>query len=122
MSDSDETHTGQSAVEEANSFALDLPSVQCALEYLQRDEIKKLQYHNESHTLDVLREAALFAVNDGLSERKLTLLMVAAAWHDVGFVEARDGHEMVSARIFEEEFKQHSFPEISSDDVPSFRR
>ncbi|MCB0321511.1 MAG: HD domain-containing protein [Bdellovibrionales bacterium] len=112
-----ECPNGNSKVDQAVEFALGLSSVRRARELLQSEKIQKLQYHNEAHTLDVIREAALFGVSGGLDEMELTLLFVAAAWHDVGFLENRFQHEDASAKIFQSEYKQHNFQEITEDQV-----
>src|SRR5262249_21744403 len=51
-----------------------------------------------AHTDDVLSEVVLFALEDGLGERDIHLLAVAAAYHDMGFVVVRRENEPVGAR------------------------
>lgn len=59
-----------------------------------------LPYHGESHSLDVLKEAMLFAMVEGqLSEHELELLAIAAAYHDTGFTEQYDNNEELGAEI-----------------------
>jgi uncharacterized protein len=60
----------------------------------------KLTYHDFAHTVsDVVPAAKMLAEAENLSEYDQTLLMTAAYYHDVGFLEQRQGHELVSARI-----------------------
>lgn len=46
-----------------------------------------LRYHDKNHTLDVLRETILFGLADNLDQKTLELQAIAAAWHDVGYLE-----------------------------------
>ncbi len=78
-----------------------LGCVQQAIVLLEQKLPKEICYHNAAHTLDVMREAALFGLEDRIDAREMTLLLVAAAWHDVGFIESRRGHEESSARLFQ---------------------
>ena len=66
----------------------------------QLDELlpETLPFHSIDHTRDVLREAVLFAINEKRSERELELLAIAAAYHDVGFLEQMDDNEEIGAR------------------------
>lgn len=60
----------------------------------------KLTYHDFAHTVrDVVPAAKMLAEAENLSDYDQTLLITAAYYHDVGFLELRQGHELVSARI-----------------------
>lgn len=62
-----------------------------------------LYYHNLGHTIaDVVPAAEVFAEGEGIQGEALHLLISAAWYHDVGFIEARAGHEAVSVRIASE--------------------
>jgi uncharacterized protein len=67
---------------------------------LRRDLSPKLVYHNLRHTTDeVLPSCAQLAQDAGVSEEDWALLEVAAAFHDIGFIESYTNHEIVGARI-----------------------
>jgi uncharacterized protein len=60
----------------------------------------KLTYHCLAHTRDDVIPAALrLAKLDALGESDTLLLEIGALFHDLGFVEQRDGHERIGVRI-----------------------
>jgi len=71
-----------------------------ALGRLARELSPKLYFHSLVHTRDDVVPAALrLAELTGLGAADTQLLRTAACYHDLGFIERRDGHEEVSARI-----------------------
>lgn len=61
---------------------------------------KHLTYHNVGHTLDVLKQCNVIAAEEGIKLKEdLMLLQISALYHDVGFLEAYDGHEERSCEI-----------------------
>ena len=59
-----------------------------------------LPYHGEAHARDVMHEAILFALAEGIKDqRDLELLSVAAAFHDSGFILEYDNNELLGADI-----------------------
>src|SRR5690606_38647195 len=80
--------------------------VQSILEKLEKDLPEDLYYHNYNHTISVFKEAILFAVYDGLSEREIELLAIASAYHDAGFLFQREDNESIAARLVAEEMKK----------------
>lgn len=57
-------------------------------------------YHNLGHTRDEVMPAAVrLARLSGLAEEAVCLVEVGAAYHDLGFVEAAEGHELIGARL-----------------------
>ena len=91
----------------------DLPSVKEAFllidEGLRKKYVKAaeqfpdvLPYHGKPHTEDVLHEAILFAMSEGVNDpRELELLAVAAAFHDAGFINNYDENEKFGAEFAE---------------------
>lgn len=75
---------------------------QYALERLEHELPPTLTYHSLAHTRDeVVPAAERLAAMEGIMGESLLLLRTAAFFHDVGFVERRNGHEVASARIAE---------------------
>ncbi len=71
-----------------------------ALDRLKRDLPPGLFYHGLDHTLaDVLPAVEALAAAEGVQGPALWLLRTAAVFHDLGFVECRQGHEAASARL-----------------------
>jgi uncharacterized protein len=59
-----------------------------------------LTYHSLEHTArDVVLAAQVFAAGEGIQGADLTLLLTAAWFHDLGFIEVRAGHEAVGIRL-----------------------
>lgn len=70
-----------------------------------------LSYHCIEHTLDVLQQATRVAVDEGVNEKELYLLKIAALYHDTGFLYKYKDHESKSCEIFLDDSKQFSFKE-----------
>lgn len=105
--------TGQ--VDALLSQVYELPAVIRAREFLSRSPITDLPYHNERHTLDVIRESLLFAITEGIEGDDLIVLAIAAAWHDVGFCISTVEHEAHSIRIFSEHRRKEQWVDVSAD-------
>lgn len=70
----------------------------------------KLFFHSLTHTRDDVVPATLrLAAQLGLDGEEVVLLRTAAYYHDLGFIERRDGHEEVSARIAQEALPQFGY-------------
>lgn len=71
-----------------------------ALQRLAHELSPKLFFHSLAHTRDDVVPAALrLAELSGIDRQDMLLLRTAACYHDLGFIERRDGHEEVSVRI-----------------------
>ena len=71
---------------------------------------KKLVYHNYRHTLEVVSVAQELGQNSGISADQLQDLVLAAWFHDTGYVNAYEGHEEESVRIASEWLGEHNYP------------
>lgn len=73
---------------------------QYALHRLEWELPQNLLYHGITHTRDdVVPAAELLAGMEGIQGESLSLLLTAAWFHDLGFVEQPLYHELISARI-----------------------
>lgn len=81
-----------------------LQQPECAyiLEKLRNDLPAHLEYHTLAHTLDVYHRAGEIAAKEGLTGRMLELLLVAAVYHDAGYLHQRVKHEDRSCEIARE--------------------
>lgn len=87
-----------------------LPSVGEALALL--DNLPEgLVYHTKEHTEDVIKETILFALADGISEGTIEQQVIAAAWHDVGFLPS----EGVEGEGDKDKSKEKTLEEIAVD-------
>lgn len=76
-----------------------LPAVAEALALL--DNLPEgLVYHTKVHTEDVIKETILFALADGISDGAMEQQVIAAAWHDIGYLERKSNNEPVAVEYF----------------------
>jgi len=74
-----------------------------ALQRLERDLAPHLYYHSLGHTRDeVVPAAERLATELGVTGMEYILLVTAAYFHDLGYIERMDDHELTSARIASE--------------------
>jgi predicted metal-dependent HD superfamily phosphohydrolase len=79
-----------------------------------------LTYHNEEHTMDVVKQCERIAKDEGIEDgTELFLLKVAALYHDTGFLKTYFSHEEMSCRIFMEDAALFNFSEEDKDLVKS---
>lgn len=83
------------------------PMISQILERLKTELPKDLYYHSASHTEDVLREAVLFSLLDGRSDREIVLLATAAAYHDAGFLSSPVDNERIGAELARKSMQEH---------------
>lgn len=85
-------------------------AVAWALDRLRTDLSPDLIYHNLWHTeCDVIPAAKRLARHSNRSKEESDLLQVAAAFHDVGFVEVYEGHEQKGAQMAGEVLPRYGF-------------
>jgi hypothetical protein len=63
---------------------------------------KNLAYHNKDHTLDVIKETILFCLTNNESKETIEHQAIAAAWHDVGFIESKQNNEPIAVKLFKQ--------------------
>lgn len=90
-----------------------------ALERLENELSPNLYYHSLFHTLsEVLPAVRYLAENEGLTGETFTTLMVAAHYHDIGFIVKYEDHESASAEIALEFLPKFGF---SSEQIQTIR-
>jgi hypothetical protein len=82
---------------------------------LEKNLGSEFSYHSADHSDDVTGMAIALGSCDGLSEHKLLLLGIAAAYHDAGFIEQRTDHEVIGAGLSTTAMKTDG--RFSSDDI-----
>jgi uncharacterized protein len=86
-------------------------AVAYALTRLREEIPPEYTYHNVLHTEnDVIPATARLAKLCRLTEQDSRLLQLAAAYHDVGFVETFVGHEEASVRIMAQALPGFGYP------------
>lgn len=95
-------------VAEAERFASDI----------LRNEIPEgYTYHTLDHTLEVVKNAIYIGSKENLSEDEMNMLVVAAWFHDVGYVNKYAGHETESAAMADKFLEQHDVDKSIRDIV-----
>jgi len=76
-----------------------------------------LQYHDIVHTEYVAQQAGVIGKHSGLGPEELNIVVVAAWFHDSGFVSRSDGHEELSKDIARKYLLSKKMPEDFIDSV-----
>lgn len=78
-------------------------------DFMQRHPSPKLLYHNNDHTVEVVKTVGQIADHYALKERELAIVTLAAYFHDIGYFNGyKEDHELRSAQISEEFLQQHT--------------
>jgi adenylate cyclase len=72
------------------------------LNKLERELPGYLFYHNVKHTIDVVTQAELIGIGEGVDDEELLLLKTAALFHDSGHILGYDDHEYFATLIARE--------------------
>jgi HD superfamily phosphodiesterase len=84
------------------------------LKMLRENLDEHLRYHSIEHTLDVIESVERLAALEKVNGHDLELLKTAALFHDLGFTETYDGHELSSVRFARQLLPDFGF---SSNDI-----
>jgi hypothetical protein len=76
---------------------------------LQQELPAHLLYHGHHHTLDVLEATERIAMHQQVTSHELNLLLVAAAYHDCGFLTTYANHELAGCAIAQEQLPAFGF-------------
>jgi len=100
------------------------PNFEQAREYvvhrLERELSPHLVYHRSVHTWrEVVPVAETLARIEGIPEESLSLLLTAAWFHDIGFIDQALNHELISTQISKEVLPSFGYTE---DQVEILRR
>jgi uncharacterized protein len=75
------------------------PIILRILESLGQNLPPQYCYHSVEHSIEVLRDSVSYAFLDGVSEKEIQLIAIAAAYHDSGFLLSAHNHEEESVRL-----------------------
>lgn len=68
-------------------------------------------YHNLEHTIQVVDKIKILTKEENVGPEDTENLILAAWFHDLGYVDDADNHEEESRKIASDFLKQHRFPE-----------
>jgi uncharacterized protein len=92
-----------------------LPECQLILNKLKNELPANLYYHSIDHTLDVYNSAVSIAKEEGISDSDLKLLLVAAIYHDAGYLIQNKDHEQLSCEIARQYLPQFHYSKEEID-------
>ncbi|HSI90078.1 MAG TPA: HD domain-containing protein, partial [Adhaeribacter sp.] len=78
---------------------------------------KKLVYHTYKHTTETVHEARVLGELHQLNPEQLEILLLAAWFHDTGYVDTYEGHEENSARIAVTQLREMGYPPEKASQV-----
>ena len=76
-------------------------------------------YHNLSHTTEVVSAVKEIAAAEGVGDDDLEILLIAAWFHDSGYVKTCKGHEEVSVEYVREFLQSIKYPEDKIKEIES---
>ncbi len=85
----------------------------------KQNKSEKLVYHNYKHTDDVVKSAKSISKECGLTKRETELLLLAAWFHDTGYLTKYDGHEEISVNYATEFLSKYNFTEEDKNIIAS---
>ncbi|MDI1256143.1 MAG: HD domain-containing protein [Flavobacterium sp.] len=85
------------------------PESEFILRQLTNNLAAHLRYHTVNHTLDVYNTATMIAANEKISAKDTKLLLIAALYHDAGYLYQSKGHEAISCKIAAESLPQFGY-------------
>jgi len=68
-------------------------------------------YHSYQHTVEVVRATTAIGKASRLSDSDIEVLLLAAWFHDTGFIKSAAGHERISATLASDFLRAHQYPE-----------
>lgn len=74
-------------------------------------------YHNYNHTLEVINHAEEIAKGMNLSEEELEIVIIAAMFHDTGYLRTREDHEELSASIAGQFLNEQGYAQVKIQKV-----
>lgn len=88
------------------------------IEELLKENLKpEFLYHNINHTLEVYNNCSDIADGLELTGKEKEILLLAALFHDTGFVNKYDGHEEEGAKIAEDLLGNEKYPQENISEI-----
>lgn len=92
-------------------------AIEHILKELESELPEHLYYHGHHHTLDVLEAVERIGKSEGVSEDQQNLLLVAAAYHDCGFLNGHQEHERKGCEIARKNLPNFGFDKQSIEQI-----
>lgn len=88
--------------EDLDSYILDL---------IEEKLPKNLYYHDLKHTIDVIVNVEIIGNEEGVNDHEMVLLKTAALFHDLGFIEGYEDHEVLGIQLANKMLPQFRYSE-----------
>jgi HD superfamily phosphodiesterase len=100
-------------------FFADTPILTAAYRHVLQllQPVKHYAYHNIGHTLDVFRRSRQIAEQEGISKTNQVPLLLAALFHDTGFIESYSKNEVIGMRLARDWLTLQGYPESNIREV-----
>lgn len=87
------------------------------IDFFSQNRDPKYTFHTLEHTLHVVRQAEEIGRREGLDEREMQAVLIAAWFHDIGYMVQLEDHEFHSIQIVRSFLAQHAVPPETGDVV-----
>lgn len=87
------------------------------LDKLTKELPSYLYYHDVRHTIDVVNQAELIGIGEGVDDENILLLKTAALFHDVGHTIGYDNHEFFGTQIAREMLPKYNYSPEQIDTI-----
>lgn len=87
------------------------------LDKLTKELPSYLYYHDVRHTIDVVNQAELIGIGEGVDDESILLLKTAALFHDVGHTIGYDNHEYFGTQIARDMLKEYNYTDEQIDTI-----
>lgn len=87
------------------------------LDKLTKELPSYLYYHDVRHTIDVVNQAELIGIGEGVDDESILILKTAALYHDVGHTIGYDNHEFFGTQIAREMLPGYNYTPEQIDTI-----
>ena len=87
------------------------------LDKLGRGLPSYLYYHDVRHTIDVVNQAEIIGIGEGVDDESILLLKTAALFHDIGHTINYDEHEYHGTQIASEMLPQYNYSKEQIEEI-----
>ncbi|MFD1016707.1 HD domain-containing protein [Winogradskyella rapida] len=87
------------------------------IRYLNENLPEYYTYHNSQHTLYVYEKAQYIAEKEKVNTTDLTLVKIAALYHDIGFTKSHIAHEKIGCAMATKQLKAYGFSEVEINTI-----
>lgn len=77
------------------------------IDFFENNKDQKLTFHSLEHTLEVVRQSALISQQENLPKDELAAVLIAAWFHDTGYLIQFEDHESASIDLVRSFFRQN---------------